>query len=442
MPKRKKEEAASSSDKRPRPGGWRQKKRWVEADARNASNPGSKSVLASLLLSMWCWGALSTPTVQKIASAALADGASHRELRNLAMLGSSGKCPNHMHEQLMSTLSLPSISGALDQIWVFLKVARLKIIKVKHVIMLPHVLFSKLYHEHKHIFMNSILGGDANNITRFWKTMEESEHPGYDDHPIKKRANHKTHGIPLILHSDGVPVSGIQRSWAKTVGVWSWTSYLGQGGTLFTNFLIYMIYDELNVTGSRSCLTRFFQKLLWSLHWLSLGKHPDEDDTGRKFTPKDPEYKLINTDLADGYFMELWSKRADLEEMAKVYAFPRVTEKTPCACCQANTSTIPWTDHRTVEAKWLKTIWTQKQWLRAHPNAHPLFNGTVPGFGIVFWCPDTMHTKHLGTDQYLLGGALQLLVFDVLQESQEDNLERVWDEIRDFYKDAYTILTV
>ena len=53
-----------------------------------------------------------------------------------------------------------------------------------------------------------------------------------------------------------------------------------------------------------------------------------------------------------------------------------------------------------------------------------------------------MHTKHLGTDQHLHGGVLQLLAFDVLQESPEDNLEYVWEEIMVFYKDAYTILTV
>ena len=222
-------EAASSSDKRPRPGGCRQKQRWAEADARNASNsfsnPGSKSVLASLLLSMWCWGVLSTPTVQKIASAALADGASHPEVRNLATLGSSGQYPNHMYNQLMSKLSLPSISGALDQMWVFLK-KRSKIIKAKHVIMLPHVLVSKLYHEHKHIFMDSILGGDAKLSHDFgmrWKNlnipvmMTTRLRRGR----ITKLMASRCYCIAMVSQSAGSNVRG-QRAWESGAGHHIW----------------------------------------------------------------------------------------------------------------------------------------------------------------------------------------------------------------------------
>jgi len=56
----------------------------VPAAAANAS-PGS--ALASLLLTSWAWGQISTPMVQRIASAAVEDGLDLPEVKKLAKLG-------------------------------------------------------------------------------------------------------------------------------------------------------------------------------------------------------------------------------------------------------------------------------------------------------------------------------------------------------------------
>ena len=51
--------------------------------------------------------------------------------------------------------------------------------------------------------------------------------------------------IPLALHGDGVPVTGIGKSWSKSVDVWSWCSCLVRRTTLESNFVIICIYAML-----------------------------------------------------------------------------------------------------------------------------------------------------------------------------------------------------
>ena len=56
-------------------GGQVQKARRATEQAELVT-PSPKSELAELLLDRWAWGALSTPVVQQIAAAAVADGLS------------------------------------------------------------------------------------------------------------------------------------------------------------------------------------------------------------------------------------------------------------------------------------------------------------------------------------------------------------------------------
>ena len=66
--------------------------------------PG-QSKLADFLKEDFCFGYLSASKVQKIANLAVQDHAqSPRQLLELAGLGSSGRNPQHCHEELMGKL--------------------------------------------------------------------------------------------------------------------------------------------------------------------------------------------------------------------------------------------------------------------------------------------------------------------------------------------------
>ena len=49
-----------------------------------------------------------------------------------------------------------------------------------------------------------------------------------------------------------------------------------------------------------------------------------------------------------------------------------------------------------------------------------------------------MHVKYLGTDQYLFGSILELLVSWVLDGSPEENLKRVWASLQEAYNSLRT----
>ena len=48
--------------------------------------------------------------------------------------------------------------------------------------------------------------------------------------------------------------------------------------------------------------------------------------------------------------------------------------------------------------------------------------------------PDWMHVKHLGTDKYIYGSVLYVLVIWVLAGTEEQYLETVWKDLQAFYE--------
>eukprot|EP00969_Alexandrium_andersonii_P097248 4292298-Alexandrium_andersonii.AAC.1 len=70
-------------------------------------------------------------------------------------------------------------------------------------------------------------------------------HPSWSDHPVKHRTD-LAKVVPLAMHGDSVPVSGVQRRWGKSVLVLSWCLLLARGGsTLQFNFLMVSLYKHI-----------------------------------------------------------------------------------------------------------------------------------------------------------------------------------------------------
>ena len=117
-------------------GGYKQKAAWCQAAASPSEVP---SELARLLVHEWSWGNISTPFVQKIAAAAVKDGMQHRDIQILGQLGTCGRYPNHMHQELMAKLKPSKVSSALTLLDVEYQ--------AKHVLqhaLLPHEMFATL----------------------------------------------------------------------------------------------------------------------------------------------------------------------------------------------------------------------------------------------------------------------------------------------------------
>ena len=142
--------------------------------------------------------------------------------------------------------------------------------------------------------------------------------------------------------------------------------------------------------------------------------------------------------LANGYFAVLWGVLGDLDYFFQVLELPHYARATNfCPLCRAcSTGIYAWTDFRQTAA-WRTTQWTGAAW-RAweHRSRSPLFNLSYMSCHTI--CLDWMHVKYLGTDQYLFGSILELLVSWVLDGSPEENLKRVWASLQEAYNSLRT----
>ena len=406
-------------------GGARQKLSWGMQKAQS-QNSQTNSKLADLLIERWAWGELSATAIQAIAHAAVSDGATHPQLTALAQVGCQGRFPANCHRDVASAMQTVATQNCLSSMRVHLKKLPNGIVSAEHKLLLPHEMFSMLYHKHRDQFQMRILGGSQSRIPEFWAGM--GNHPGYLDHPVRSRANHTEMCVPLSIHSDGVPVSGLGKTWSRSVDVWSWSSILGVGNTIATNFLIYILYWKLIVkVQGMDLYHEFIQRLTWSLYWLWLGRWPT-----RNWKNEPMDYDLAGEPLAGGYFGTLWVIRGDLEQMNKAFGLAHHSSSSPCSLCQANTTSTPWTDPNVEEAAWKGTIWTNTSWKLANQQRHPLFQ--LPGVGILSYVPDIMHTLHLGAFQYTFASILKLIVSKIMPGKEDTNLEVVWVKIKNYYE--------
>lgn len=412
-------------------GGHRQKRQWATM-AASESQPAS-SELAKVLITSWAWGDMSAPQVQKFAAAAKADGLTHPDIAKLAALGSGGRHAGNCHRELVNKLQPTFASQALSQVTLYFKQPPARISGSIYDVMLPHELFAVMFQHHRDFFVEQLCGGSVGNLPSFWKAM--ANHPVYDQHPMKQLPNHENVFIPLSIHGDGVPVSGVSRSWAKSAEVHSWSSLLCKSSTLKSTYLMFFFYSALVVkTENLDASKRLSKMLAWSLLWLFRGVWPETDVNGAPFDKHSPEGKRAGQQLAGGFRGVLWAIKGDLDHMSKAFGFPYANQAGPCGLCRANQTDKPWTDARPGVAQWLSTIWTNQAHKAAHAQRHPVFD--LPGSGVQMFYPDIMHTMHLGTYQYFLGSVLKLLTHRTMSGTHENNLSRVWVKI----KEAYTEL--
>ena len=293
----------------------------------------------------------------------------------------------------------------------------------------PHAVFATVFEKHPEYFVHNWLGGDRNNLQRFWADMRG--HPSMQDNPVLQRSNFEAMAVPLDLHFDTVPVTRVTRKGGDGAMVWSFRSVLSVGSTLTCRQLIAILYKSLLwKRGPPDMHTRatFYKYLAWSLFWLYEGVWPTRD-------VDDNQIDGGGTPLAAGMFGLLFLICADTEALEQELGLNNHASLEPCALCNCNCSTIPWTDFR-VGARWMQTIWTARRWIARTEHKHVLLQ--LPGVTVTTVHPDTMHIKHLGTDQYLYASTIKLLVHHIMPGRPEENLEVFQADLKDAYSASGT----
>lgn len=143
------------------------------------------------------------------------------------------------------------------------------------------------------------------------------------------------------------------------------------------------------------------------------------------------------TDLAGGFFGVLWGLKNDLEHSSGAMGLNNSGSANPCACCRADNrdDSRPWTAFGE-DAAWLPTVWTAAAWAAAHPGCCPLF--LVAGVTILTLMTDLLHIKHLGVDQYFLASIISMLVYDIMPDSVDENIDNLHILLQQWWKDIHT----
>ena len=394
------------------------------------------SKLASLLVEEWAWGAMSAPKVQALAQAAFEDGLTHPQMERLAKMGRRGLHPGNCHRDLLLAAGEHCFTKATLRIPIRLKVKQTMSEPVPLDFLLPHKLFSCMFHSLPQAFIASVLGGSQANIPKFWEAMKN--HPQVLSKPQLRDRQDLHRVVPIALHGDGVSYMQVRRAAGKSLEVLSWTSLLCTGPTKISSFLMFCVVKSVvKDFGVSQTWPKVWQVLCWSLQALAAGTWPMQDWEGHDFTDPDSlDYQKRGQPLADGFAAVVFVLRSDLDFLANHFHLSSASSNEPCALCQANRQmdSRPWTDCRPT-AHWRATVWDNAAWSLAHPNAHPLLQ--MPGSGIDLIYPDLMHCKHLGTDQLLLGSVLSWMVRSYLGGTISENLEMIWAYIKGWYKDVW-----
>ena len=276
-------------------GGSRQ--RFARQIAREGSDVTSCK-LVRVLLESWAWGSMSPQMVQKIAQAAHEDVIDAKteiilrhggnpenvdsffDLAILSRIGDHGASPNHCARDLRSHIIQTKIADPLVSSIPLKHPLTNRFMVADQSIFLPHSWFSTVYHEYPDAFQRRIVPSHE-KVQEFWAAVRR--HPQLINHPVLTRKDYRRWAVPYSLHGDGVPVTGLAKSWGKSMHFYSWTSLLVSGPTTAINFYIWALWK--NMIANVNCFktqNKFWRILTWSLHWMWRGLWPDVDCNGNR----------------------------------------------------------------------------------------------------------------------------------------------------------------
>ncbi len=416
----------------------------IRKRAQAVEDAKKESFLALYLLQRWAWGGVSPQEVQHMMALFLLDlnisrvdnasaSLSMSFVERLASMGSHGAYPSNISRDINMIVA----GGACHMPGPYsfrcpLKHSRAELgVQYQNIsMMLPHELFSAMYHHYPGAFRDKLVG-PPDALQSFWRAMQET--PRLRSHPVRDRPDYMEKCVPISCHGDGTPTVGLGKAWGKLMNIFGWSSLLAHGSTASMYFMSFCIYEGLQTAGvvTGSTLNNFFKRWVWSLLWLFKGVWPLTDVNGKSYPENGPEWQKPvgkpGDTLAGGYYCCLWVITGDLDYFFKVLGLQNYNSNCPCSLCPATSTEMPWFDWRP-EALWLRNIYKAGE----VPLRNLLF--TLPGVSVGTIFPDWMHVKHLGLDKKCYGSILYALIHLVLLDEPAENLRHIACEIQDTYR--------
>ena len=221
-------------------GGYKQKlarRQGQDGNLGGSSRPETRtrtrSKILTAVLEEWSLGKMSPQKVQRFMFAAKLDiqecgGQVPFDIELVAGIGSSGAHPEHCERDLQNLVGKKLTEPYVLQFplncnspagWHL----------VEQELWLPHQVFASIF-EHYPTAFEAKIQGQHGEVEKFWAAMQGT--PQLVGHPVLGIPDYNTCAIPLSLHGDGVPITGVGKSWGKSMDVWSWCSLLASGRTI------------------------------------------------------------------------------------------------------------------------------------------------------------------------------------------------------------------
>ena len=192
---------------------------------------------------------------------------------------------------------------------------------------------------------------------KFWDAVKGS--PQFAAHKVRFRHGFQEKCIPLKIHGDGTPVTGLGKGWGKLVDIFSVSSLLICEPTILRNLMMFLIFQHLICRDQdHNTLDTAYRKLIWSFKACWEGKKPKFDWDGKEMF-----YDGAGDDLCGGFFFSVWALICDLDHAYQRYDLPNPTANACCPLCPVGLLPgVVWFDFGP-KAKWLDHIYTVQSWL-------------------------------------------------------------------------------
>ena len=301
-------------------------------------------------------------------------------------------------------------------------------------ILLPHEMFHYLFHNAKG-WASSILP-DQRLLPKFWKSFKG--HPCMESHPVLARPSFQDYCIPLSLHGDETPITGVGKIWCHKALLLTWSSLIaiaGGNSSEDCNLYIHGLFEKFITPTTESTIgtmQAIWLILKWSFTAIWNGTWPSVDAWGRKYPPSSAEGRRAGQKLANGYYGCLVQLCGDLDYYASYLDVPRWSSHAkPCSQCRCSfEGDLSWLDNRSV-AQWQNSLLSPHNWKTHWESRSALFE--LPGMSSCSLAMDMMHCLFLGWLQYVYGSVISLLVFECYDgDDYLGNLHQVGIFIRTF----------
>ena len=285
-------------------------------------------------------------------------------ITKLASIGSRGVHPNNCWQDLKRILPEPKLPKLFH---LQLPLVHTSMGRFTHSVpmLLPHQLFASLHKHYSDKFTEMFLGSRTNN-KKFWAAVKDS--PQFKAHKVGTRPGFEENCIPLKIHGDGTPVTGLGKGWGKLVDIFSVSSMLTHGPSMLRSMMIFLMFQHLICKDAdHKTMDNVFRMFIWSFKACWEGKHPRIDWNNNPM-----HYPEAGEDLCGGYFFCVWSLIQDLEHACKVYDLPNPTANACCPLCPVGRELgCKWFDFRP-DAVWMQHIYDEISWLaRGQPCIQP-----------------------------------------------------------------------